>query len=281
MSTLPNFLIIGAQKCGTSYFAAKLAQHPQVYVCPGEVHFFDRAENYARGVEWYASLFEQGAGKRAIGEKTPDYLCPVDVSLRSVISERIHALLPDARLIVLVRNPVDRAESHINHLIRTHRISPFVSPDEVLFGRYRYLGEKYAILEKGFYFKYISDFLKYYREERILVLIFEKYVRDDVRRGLQKVCSFIGVDSDFEFKYLDHIENAYIRYGRSKWGLALQYYLPESTWIKRIAIALDHRLFKPDRFTLSIDCKNRLYELYHRENERLFSWLEEKNIWYP
>ena len=71
---LPNLLIIGAQKCGTTWLARMLGQHPDVFMAEEEIHFFDRAHNFARGTAWYESHFAAAAGQSAVGEKTPDYL---------------------------------------------------------------------------------------------------------------------------------------------------------------------------------------------------------------
>ena len=111
----PDFLILGAQKCGTSAARHNLAQHPHVRFNTNanehreEVHFFDNDHNWARGIQWYAAQFQQPAP--LLGDKTPNYLAPRCI-------ERIRVTLPGARLIVLLRNPVARAYSHWNHFNR-------------------------------------------------------------------------------------------------------------------------------------------------------------------
>jgi len=115
---LPNFLIIGSQRAGTSSLFSYLRNHPAVvpsYV--KEVHYFDR--NYQRGVGWYRSffptvLYREALRRRtglepAIGEATPGYI------FHALAPERVALLLPNVRLIVLLRNPVDRAYSSYWH----------------------------------------------------------------------------------------------------------------------------------------------------------------------
>jgi hypothetical protein len=115
---LPDFLIIGAQKGGTSSLYNYLTAHPAVIrAATKEVHYFDL--NYARGVGWYRSHFPtrrrlaqvgESAGVAAqTGEASPYYL------FHPQVPERVFALLPDVRLIVLLRDPVERALSHHNH----------------------------------------------------------------------------------------------------------------------------------------------------------------------
>jgi Sulfotransferase domain len=122
--SLPGFLIIGAQKAGTTALYAYLRWHPAV-LGPSwkEVSFFDR--HYSRGEAWYRGQFpnalrlqlvERRSGARPIvGEASPSYL------FHPLAPERVAALLPGARLVALVRNPVERAFSHYQHEVALGR----------------------------------------------------------------------------------------------------------------------------------------------------------------
>jgi hypothetical protein len=106
----PTFLIIGAPKSGTSSLWTHLDEHPDVFMSrTKEIHFFDRDQNWARGPDWYRSFFEGAAGHRATGEATPTYL------FEHRAPERMAALLPRARLIAILRDPVERAYSQYLH----------------------------------------------------------------------------------------------------------------------------------------------------------------------
>ena len=112
---LPDFLIIGAQKAGTTALYAYLRRHPDI-TGPSwkEVSFFDR--HYARGEAWYRGNFPNALRARGlVGEASPSYL------FHPLAPERVAALVPAARLIVLVRNPVDRAFSHYQHEVALGR----------------------------------------------------------------------------------------------------------------------------------------------------------------
>ncbi len=106
---LPAFLIIGAQKAGTTSLHAYLCEHPRVLVpATKEVHFFDH--EFHRGPGWYRAHFKRAAGAEMLGgEATPYYL------FHPQVPDRAAALLPECRLIVVLRNPIDRAFSHHNH----------------------------------------------------------------------------------------------------------------------------------------------------------------------
>lgn len=111
---LPDFLVIGAQKAGTTALYAYLRWHPGV-TGPSwkEVSFFDR--HWWRGVAWYRGQFPLRARGRLAGEASPSYL------FHPLAPERVRAVVPEAKLVVLVRNPVDRAYSHYQHEVALGR----------------------------------------------------------------------------------------------------------------------------------------------------------------
>lgn len=104
---LPGALIIGAQKCGTSSLFHYLAQHPGISGgASKEVHYFDL--HFSRGTFWYKGQFKRCQG-RLVLDATPYYL------FHPLAAQRASRLLPDAKLIVLLREPVARAFSHYQH----------------------------------------------------------------------------------------------------------------------------------------------------------------------
>ena len=106
---LPTFVIAGAQKCGTTSLAAALRQHRQVHVSrPKELHFFDRPLR-ARAASGTPTQFSPRDRHAQIGEATPVYLDD------PVARERLIQTLPDAKIVIILRNPVDRAYSHYWH----------------------------------------------------------------------------------------------------------------------------------------------------------------------
>ena len=105
---LPDFVVIGAQKAGTTSLYRMLRKHPQVHMPrTKELHYFDF--HYERGPEWYAAQFRPGRWERRRGEATPNYMWG------PLARQRLIADLPSARIIAILRNPVDRAYSHYWH----------------------------------------------------------------------------------------------------------------------------------------------------------------------
>jgi Sulfotransferase domain len=179
--SLPNFLVIGAQRAGTSLLHHKvLAPHPQVYVPVQrkEVHFFDR--HFERGLDWYRGYFpapDAACRFRAIGEVTPDYLAAVEAPAR------IHQLLPECRLIAILRNPVDRAWSWYQHARR----SRYERRDFATF-----LQEAPEALGGGLYHRHLQRYLVSFRREALLVLLYEELIQNPGRE-IGRLMDFLGV----------------------------------------------------------------------------------------
>lgn len=268
---LPNFLIIGAQKAGTTWLLRQLRQHPDIYLPREEVHFFDKQNRFEKGRSWYRQFFEDVQNETAIGEKTPDYCWTnqegAEGHLPSV-HRNIHETLPDAKLIMLVRNPVDRAVSAVNHLFRTRRLCPKYSMDALLTGDKHHLIAPHGVLDYGRYYQHIQTYLELFDREQLLVLVFEEDVLAHPEHGLEKVTQFLGVDPSFSFTEVKERQNPA---GVSKTGLYLRYYLPVvSPLVKAIDKYLLRRNYKKRPTEAAI---RTLYEMYRPENEALFQFL--------
>lgn len=181
-SVLPDFLVIGAQRAGTSLLHQILLTHPEVYVPRRrkEVHYFDWY--FERGADWYRGFFPSAAEAarfRAIGEATPDYLATPEAP------ERIHALLPGCRLIVILRNPVDRAYSWYLYArrIRDERRSfeDFLKHDP-------------TTLEWGLYARHLERYLALFPRAALLVLIYEELVREPAEE-LGRLARFLDLST--------------------------------------------------------------------------------------
>lgn len=265
---LPDFLIIGAQKAGTTWLRTQLGQHPDVYMAPREVHFFDKEYNFARGVEWYASHFAE-AGAKTAGEKTPEYLWANGRRIGGHLPDvhrRIHHVLPHAKLIAVLRDPVLRAVSALHHVIRHGGVSPRHSADDLLLGRKQHLLANHAILEKGLYAEQLRAYMDLFPPEQMLVLVFEEDVVAHPREGLARTCRFLGVDSGFEFRGVGSRRNV----GRRSWlRLFVDYHVPA---LRRLTPRLDRHLphWEPDP---SPETLGRLARFYRQPNQELFELL--------
>jgi hypothetical protein len=193
----PNFLLVGAMKAGTTSIMRYLASHPDVYVPPGkEVHFFDREERWRRGIDWYYEQFDGAGTQRAIGEGSPGYMLFPDVAARMA------SVVPDARLIAILRDPVDRAHSHYLHARRrgTER-RPFaeIVDEELELSRPRTLPlarealERHHYVVRGLYLEQLENLCAHYPRDSLHVLLVEDLEREP-RRAFRELCRFLEID---------------------------------------------------------------------------------------
>ena len=270
MARLPDFLIIGAQKCGTTWLAAMLRQHPDVYMPDQEVHFFDKAGNYEKGMDWYISHFEGAEDRRRVGEKTPDYFWADGRGGEGHMPDvhrHIHGHLPDVKLIVTLKNPVDRAVSAVKHLIRTGRISPLHRMDDLLTGEKSALLDGFGVFEVGRFFTLLSSYLKLFRRDQILVLFFEEDIVQRPNEGLKKVCAFLDIDDAFRFSGMAQKVN---RFDGCKLHLIARYYFPFLSPLTNVL----GRLLPESDYLPSKPVLRHLHGLYQEENRRLFDLLD-------
>jgi hypothetical protein len=184
--TLPNALIGGAPKCGTTSLADALTGHPDIFIpYRKELSFFHVDRNYERGLDWYERFFVEGSDKPIRIEATPDYLASQD-SCR-----RIREDLPACRLIFLIRDPVARAHSHYWFRVRTGRESrTFIealrdeqqSPDD----------PKGYLIRYGQYAEQLRRYFDAFQREQILVMRFSALIRTP-EASLRSVQEFLGV----------------------------------------------------------------------------------------
>jgi hypothetical protein len=175
---LPGFLILGAQKAGTTALYAYLRWHPGI-TGPAwkEVSYFDR--HYRRGIHWYRGHFPLRPGDRLVGEASPGYL------FHPLAPERVRATVPDAKLIALLRDPVDRALSHYHHEVALGR-EPLTFEEAIEAEPERTRGEEerlvrepgyfshawwdYAYLARGRYAEQLERWLAVFSREQLLVV---------------------------------------------------------------------------------------------------------------
>jgi len=197
---LPDFLVIGGARCGTTSLFMYLSEHPS-FRSPEvkEIGFFDR--EWERGLGWYRSHFPLAAGPRGItGEATPEYL------FHPRAAERAASVVPDARLIVLLRDPVDRAYSHYQLKVasgfETLSFEEALEAEEARIGaglaRMR-AGERadddcanFSYLARGRYAEQLSRWLEHFPRERLLVLSSEAFRRDRPG-GFRRITEHLGL----------------------------------------------------------------------------------------
>ncbi len=179
---LPNFLVIGAPKAGSTSLYHYLRSHPEVFMSETkEVNFFLEERNWGRGREWYERQFDGADGARAVGEASVRYSM---YPKYQGVPERIAALVPDVRLVYVVRDPVARMVSHYEHRVRANRDDGRLEES---------LLENPVYLDTSRYALQIERYLEHFAPDRLLVVVSEQ-LRDDRDRVLEDVFGFLGVD---------------------------------------------------------------------------------------
>ncbi len=187
---LPDFLIIGAQKSGTTFLYRMLGPHPHVRRANlKEIHYFDH--NFDKSLEWYKSHFPPPRNKNdqhtVTGEASPYYIA------HSLAPERVAKTIPQAKLIALLRNPVDRAFSHYHFAVRKGRehlsFEEALDAEEERLQAYRErisakqgywpaVPGRNSYLARGVYVDQIQKWHEFFDREQLLVLKSEDYFSD-------------------------------------------------------------------------------------------------------
>ena len=119
---MPDLIIIGMQKCGTTVLKYFLEAHPKLIATVGEVHFFEKDENFEKGKEWYLGRMPNAPPDFFIIEKTPDYMAV------PIVAKRIFEMKPEMKLVVVTCNPVKRTFSNYLHLKSVQRPINEIAP---------------------------------------------------------------------------------------------------------------------------------------------------------
>jgi hypothetical protein len=185
----PDFLGIGAQRTGTSWIFACRYEHPQICMPQKEIGFFSRDRNWSRGFEWYERIFAECPAGTIAGEFSTSYLTDTHAPAR--IKDRY----PNARLIVSLRHPADRAySSYLNDIVAG------VVPADTGFRRALEMHPEYV--EGGRYASHLHRYLELFARDQLLVSIFDDARRDPLAE-IQEIYRFLGVDPAFRPAMLD------------------------------------------------------------------------------
>lgn len=212
---LPNLIIIGAMKCGTSALHQYLDQHPEISMAKEkELDFFIEGRNWEKGLAWYEARFPEPT--RIRGESSPDYTHYPAIPR---VAEKMHAVVPNAKLIYMVRDPVERMLSQYMHNRWTGiETRPFA---EAIQGRDVGGMEETRYVRRSKYFMQLEQYLRFYPRADIMVIQQADLLQRRLET-LQRVFRFLDVDDTFvsdRFNALVHESSG--KDTKNKLGLAL------------------------------------------------------------
>jgi hypothetical protein len=181
---LPTFVTIGIQKCGTTALHSYLAKHPEISMSrPKELDFFVEDRNWRQGLEWYKAHFDPAKPVR--GESSPNYTAHPRIP---GVPERMAGVIPDAKLIFMVRDPIKRIRAHWIHTYSNRRESRPMREAVLDESRLSYIARSRYAMQ-------LERWLERYPMERILILEQDELMNER-RETLRKVFRFLGVDED-------------------------------------------------------------------------------------
>ncbi len=195
----PNFFIVGAARSGTTSLYEYLGRVPSVYMpTVKEPHYFAPSvpenNHISRFVTHdktkYLSLYKDVKEEQAIGEASPSYLLDVDSP------KAIHSIVPDARIIMILRDPIERAFSHYLMNVRERwETLPFYDAIQKDYNRsHKGYFVSHLYVETGFYSTQVEQYLKTFGPSRVKILIFEEFIKD-TEAAVKEVLKFLGLPS--------------------------------------------------------------------------------------
>lgn len=299
--TMPNFLLLGTQKGGTTSLALHLAKHPQIFMSsvkePGFFDFEGQQPNFCgpgdrelyrfitTEIEAYRQLFEGVSDEIAIGEATTWYLYSPKAP------ERIHQYIPDVKLIAILRNPVDRAYSAFMHAIRDDRetltdFAQALEEEETRINQnWEYL---WHYKQMGFYYVQLKRYFDLFDRSQIRIYLYED-LNSNPTKLLQDICQFLNVDEVHMPKMSQRINKSGIPKNRLLHQLlkkpnpiktTLRFLVPSQKIRWQISMSLrNQNVVKPG---MPSAVRNKLCQVYHEDILKLqdlieydlSSWLE-------
>ena len=224
----PHFMIIGAQKAGTTWLWDKLKRHPGTSLpADKEIHFYGGVENYRKGEKWYLDHFNGLNPDKVIGEASPTYLYDylpywhndsdelVVDSTTPPIPELITKRFPEIKVIVSLRDPVDRAISAYHHWMKKGTLSPLAGLKATAVKH-----PKLRIVELGYYAKYLEMWKRYLPADRLFTIIFEEDIIEQPDQTLKELFRFLDLDPEVKLESVNQIVHKSWSWNR----IVLEYY---------------------------------------------------------
>lgn len=201
----PNFFVVGAHKAGTTSLYAHLKRHPAVFLPRvKEPRYFTPEVRESVSLEEYRALYAGATGYQAVGDATPFYLPKVRAA------ERIRSVCPAARIVIILRDPVERAYSHYLFEHREGNSESFRKALRwYLNGRAGNGDSWHEYIEHGHYYEAVRRYFETFGREQVLVVLFDDLARNP-NQLLARIAEHIGVDPGFFARiHVSSAENAF------------------------------------------------------------------------
>lgn len=284
---LPDFLIIGEMRCGSTTLWEMLSHHPRVYFpVEKELHFFDgRDGKWEKGLQWYAEKFSECGLDMICGEATPDYLFHDDAC------GRIAATIPEAKLVIILRDPVERAWSHYWHNVRRGRET--LSFRDALDAEPERMRSKdvdvrahFSYASRGHYVESLKRYEDAFGRESLHVVFLED-VKTSRREVIDNLCRHLGLELDpkmLEERAPQRNKANYPRWPRLSALARGAMKGIEGHWMLEAPVKKLAKVTRPlrtysGRSSMDADLRSRLIEAYAPSDEGLREWVGREIPW--
>jgi sulfotransferase family protein len=272
---LPNFLIVGAPRCGTTSLSSYLSGHPDVFIAPQkEVHYFDHY--HRRGDDWYRAQFTGSRSRRLVGEASPSYMFEEEAM------ERMARLVPDAKLVAILREPVARMYSA--YWFRKELAGEEQTFEQAIEEEQRpdFTPRKRLplLLTHSTYLPALERVCRYYPRSSLQV-----HLLDDLRVAPEEtfgsLCGFLGIDASVKPPKLGKAVN---RTHRLRSRRLYRSMVRMRAW-RRLPFRLGYALDEWNRVPFTYPdmdpaTKDRLHAMFAERNAALAAWLgRDLSIW--
>ncbi|MEM9293436.1 MAG: sulfotransferase [Acidobacteriota bacterium] len=192
---LPNLVVAGVQRAGTTSLHYLLDRHPEVFFprSPQEIHYFDLQANYRRGVDWYRSLFHEWQGQPWVGQTSPLYL------FDPAVPQRLLNTLEAPRVVVILRDPVRRAYSHywleVRYGWESKPFSQALDHEPQRISKGYDVFRHYSYVSRGLYWRQLEHWLQWLPREHLLVILQEE-LRADPEAVMAQAAAFLDLDPE-------------------------------------------------------------------------------------
>lgn len=245
-NNLPNFIIIGAMKCGTTSLHYYLNSHPDIFMSrEKELTFFVESENWEKGIEWYKSQF---TGKAKIyGEASPAY---TKYPIFQNVAQKMYSVVPNIKLIYIVRDPIKRIISQYLHRWANGTENQFITEALQDFRE----NDFNSYVSRSRYYFQLEQYLQYYSSNQILVISAEDLFQFP-KKTLTQVFNFLEVSLSFEqIKFQNKIHKTKDKRRKNKLGILISH-LPIFNQIDKLPSNIEYHIDKLIYFPFSTSVK--------------------------
>lgn len=268
----PNFLIIGAQKCGTTSLHDILSEHPEAGMSRiKEINFFNSNEKYQKGLANYSNYFKDvPQNKIVVGESSPGYICSKEAP------QRIKDSLGMVKIVIILRDPIKRAYSQ--YWDNRRSLNEYYSERQIIemFLETEYNPGRRGYFSRGVYHQYLNRYFNLFGRDNVHVMILEELIMNQTAE-LRKLYAFLGLNTSLGLQVLPKASNSSMVYKNRLYS----FFFKNPSFVKFLPKRGKGLMFFGEKIPFKYELPenevlDKLISFYKPHNEKLFSLLERR-----